>query len=199
MKRNLAFRYGFSLLELMMVLFLMAMLALFALPNYQHYLQRKDLAQAKQQALDVVMHLERYKARNFSYRGFDLAELYPTAVINQNQVFIPLGSSSEQAKFILTVVDYDSLGRLNQTQQPPTATQRTGTDGVSSAATQDSSAALGRHWAISVERLKDDRGQLKQANNYDLLLTSTGIRCQTRTFNRVRDFRHCGTEDNQAW
>lgn len=188
MKFDLQSKQGFSLLELMMVLLLMAMLALFALPSYQHYLQRKDLARAKQQALDLVMDLERYKARNFSYRGFDLAELYPSAVINQNQMLIPLGSSQAQAKFILTVVDYDSLAQLNEAKQVKTAAQEAASHGI-----------LGRHWAISVERLKDDRGQLKQAHNYDLLLTSTGIRCQTRTLNRVREFRNCGTQDNQAW
>lgn len=194
MKSDLQPRQGFSLLELMMVLLLMAMLALFALPSYQHYLQRKDLAVAKQNALDVAMDLERYKARNFSYRGFELAERYPSAVINQNQMLIPLGSSQAQAKFILTLVDYDSLAKLNQVQQAKPAAQA-----VAALVTQDSKTVLGRHWAISVERLTDDRGQLKQANNYDLLLTSTGIRCQTRTLNRVREFRHCGTEDNQAW
>lgn len=187
---QLKVRRGFSLLELMSVLVLIALLTLMATPSYRAYLQRNELAEAKQQAMRLTMDLERYKARNFSYFGFDLAEQYPNLVINQNQVFLPLGATSQKAKFILTLVDYDSFNRLNQDTQAMSAAGRTQTV---------TNPIMGRNWAISVERTKDDGGQLKQLTNFDLLVTSTGVQCMTRTVNMVRGFRNCGVEDNQPW
>lgn len=187
---QLKIRYGLSLLELMSVLLLIAVLTLMAMPSYRAYLQRNELAEAKQYALRLTMDLERYKARNFSYFGFDLAEQYPHLVINQNQVLLPLGTTPQKAKFILTLVDYDSLNYLNQDKQTETAA------GSSQTANH---SVLGRHWAIRVERAKNDDGLFKQMSNFDLLVTSTGIRCMTRTANAVSGFRDCGVEDSQPW
>ena len=56
-------------------------------------------------------------------------------------------------------------------------------------------AVTGQNWAITVERMPLT-GDLKQPKNYDLLLTSTGIKCMTRTANIVKGLTSCG--DNHA-
>lgn len=63
---------GFTLIELMVVVVIIAILAAIALPSYQAYTRRALAAQAQQEMQRVAALLERHKARNFSYKGFDL-------------------------------------------------------------------------------------------------------------------------------
>ena len=61
----------------------------------------------------------------------------------------------------------------------------------------DSATVLGLNWAISVERAKDGT-EPKQPRNYDLLLTSTGIRCMTKVKNTVTTYSSCGGS-SESW
>ena len=61
------FKSGFTLLELMITVMVVAILAAIAIPNYAAYMQRKDLAVAKQEALRIASELERFRGKNFSY------------------------------------------------------------------------------------------------------------------------------------
>lgn len=63
---------GFTLIELMVVIVIIAILAAIALPSYQAYTRRAIAAQAQQEMQRIAVLLERHKARNFSYKGFDL-------------------------------------------------------------------------------------------------------------------------------
>ena len=64
----------------------------------------------------------------------------------------------------------------------------------------DSATVLGLNWAIKVERVTEDGNTtLKQPKNYDLLLTSTGIRCMTRTTDMVKDYEGCGEDNYEKW
>lgn len=68
MKKN-----GFTLIELMIVVVIIAILAAIALPSYQAYARRALAVQAQQEMQRIAASLERHKARNFSYQGFDLS------------------------------------------------------------------------------------------------------------------------------
>ncbi|MCF9034247.1 type IV pilin protein [Acinetobacter nectaris] len=60
---------GFTLLELMIVVVIVAILAAVAIPSYQGYVRRTNESRAMQEMQQVAIWLERYKARNFSYKG----------------------------------------------------------------------------------------------------------------------------------
>ena len=61
---------GFTLIELMIVVMVVAILAAIALPSYQTYTRKAAEAKIKQEILKVAEQLERHKSRNFSYKNF---------------------------------------------------------------------------------------------------------------------------------
>ncbi|PJG43410.1 pilin [Acinetobacter tandoii] len=65
---------GFTLIELMVVVVIIAIFVAIAIPSYQVYIRRAEASKAQQEAKRIATLLERYKARNFSYKGFDLSK-----------------------------------------------------------------------------------------------------------------------------
>lgn len=180
--------FGFTLVELMVVIVMITILAAIALPGYQRYLERNDLAIAKQGALRIASELERFKAKNFSYKGFDAGFVYPTYDNSTGELYLPAGSTAANAKYKLTLVDMD-------VEKPLTISRNGGSN-----ETADSQLIKGLGWMIKVERKLDSNGAPKQPNNYDLLLKSNGVRCMTKTVNIVKDYVSCGTSiDTENW
>lgn len=64
---------GFTLLEVMVVVMIISVLAAIAIPSYQEYVRRAEASKVTQEMLKLSQDLERYKARNFNYVGFDKA------------------------------------------------------------------------------------------------------------------------------
>lgn len=69
---------GFTLIELMIVVVVLAILAAIALPNYQTQVRKGNEKLALQQIADLSLALEKEKSRNFSYEGLDGKELLAT-------------------------------------------------------------------------------------------------------------------------
>lgn len=192
---------GFTLIELMIVIVVMAVLAAIAYPNYTQYMERRDLAIARQEALRIAAELERFKSKNFSYKGFDASYLYaytgtdndgnpiPASYYNKTngQLLLPLGSTSSTAKYTLTLVDGGAAHK-------PLTIVKNG-DGTETA---DSASVNGLSWVMSLERAKDSDGEPKQPRNYDLLLSSTGIRCMTKVKDVVTGYVNCGSY-SESW
>ncbi|MEQ1075989.1 prepilin-type N-terminal cleavage/methylation domain-containing protein [Acinetobacter johnsonii] len=168
-------RSGFTLIELMIVLVVIAVFAAIAVPSYQAYIQKKDLALAKQEALKMASELERFKNKNFSYKGFDATYLYPSYDDATGELYLPVGGDESEAKYKLTVVDLAQKKSLSDT----------------------STAVRGLNWAVAVERVKQGT-EPKQPRNYDLLLTSTGIRCMTKVKDTVTTYSDCGGS-SESW
>lgn len=193
--------HGFTLIELMITVVVVAIIAAIAVPSYQQYIERKDLAIARQEALRIAAELERFKAKNFSYKGFDASYLYtyestdaggnPTTASYYNkttgQLLLPLGSLSSTAKYTLT------LANGGTGHKPLTIVK--GADGQETA---DSASVNGLSWVMSLERAKDSDGEPKQPRNYDLLLSSTGIRCMTKVKDVVTGYANCGSY-SESW
>ena len=61
---------GFTLIEMMIVVVIVAIFAAIAIPSYQNYVRRAQEDIMMQEVQRTAVLLERYKARNFNYRGF---------------------------------------------------------------------------------------------------------------------------------
>lgn len=193
-------RYGFTLIELVIVVVIVAIIAAIAIPSYAHYVERKDVAIAKQEAQKVAAELERFKSKNFSYKGFDASYLYRftdtdahgNSVISSHynpstgQLLLPVGTDVDNAKYKLTLVD-------GTTHQPLTI--KKDTNGVE---TPDSTSVKGLSWAIAVERIKGSNGEPQQPRNHDLLILSIGLRCMTKVKDVVSLFTDCGS-NGESW
>ncbi|WP_296282247.1 type IV pilin protein [uncultured Acinetobacter sp.] len=181
---------GFTLIELMVTIVILAILAAIAIPMYQQYLLRSDLAVAKQVSLNIANELERFKSKNYSYKGFNPDYIYPGYNSILGTLLLPVGSTNSNAKYTLTLVEL--------TSKKPLTIQSSG--GIETA---DSKQVRGLNWAIKVERMKvssDTNAQPKEPKNYDLLLKSDGMRCMTTSNNAVKDFVSCGTTtDVEKW
>lgn len=60
---------GFTLLELMIVVALIAALTAIAIPSYSNYRERSDRSQAKADLSAAAAAMERFKMQGFSYSG----------------------------------------------------------------------------------------------------------------------------------
>lgn len=100
---------GFTLVELMVVLIIIGILAVIALPSYQEYQRRQRLAVAKQEMQNIAGELERFKSKNFSYKGFDTRVFYPNTSSGTLQV--PVDKASKT--YTITLVDLDEKKPLN--------------------------------------------------------------------------------------
>ncbi len=63
---------GFTLIELMIRVAIVAIIAAIAIPSYDTYIRRADLSTAQQEMQKISALLEQHRARNFSYDGFVL-------------------------------------------------------------------------------------------------------------------------------
>lgn len=185
---------GFTLIELMVVVVVIAVLAAIAIPSYQSYIRKKDLALAQQEASKLASELERFKNKNFSYKGFDPSYLYGSTEVENldgdkttksfydaqtGSLTLPIGTTQGDAKYTLTILDADSMANKKRLLS--------------------ASDSKGLNWVIYVERARES-DLPKEPNNYDLLLTSTGIRCMTKIKDVIKgsDYKSCES-GSEAW
>ncbi|RZF56934.1 prepilin-type N-terminal cleavage/methylation domain-containing protein [Acinetobacter halotolerans] len=87
---------GFTLVELMIVVVIVAIFAAIAIPSYQEYVRRAIAAQAQQEMQRLSTELERGKTRNFNYLGFQTTP---------NPIVLPVGATGAAIQYTITVSD----------------------------------------------------------------------------------------------
>lgn len=146
--KKIQLQLGFTLIEVMAVVVIIAILAAIALPAYTAYTRKAIESTAQQEMQKIAEQLERYKAKNFTYKGFD-----PNYIYGQSsplvEIILPNGAIGADIKYKITLQDPISGKQLSSTD----TTNR------------------GRNWAIKAES--------SDVKNYNLLMTSEGMRCKT--------------------
>lgn len=108
---------GFTLMELMIGVGIIAILTIIAIPSYTRYVQRSARAAAESDLMRAASRLERLKAQNFSYVG---ATLGTDGTSNTVLSFSPSDGTSGGAKYTVSVVGVDASGNpLALTGTPP--------------------------------------------------------------------------------
>ena len=87
---------GFTLIELMFVVVIVAILAAMAISGYQEYSRKAFASQAQQEMQRVAILLENNKTRNFNYLGFSTTP---------NPIVLPVGATGTAIKYTITVRD----------------------------------------------------------------------------------------------
>ncbi|HET8871363.1 MAG TPA: type IV pilin protein [Aquabacterium sp.] len=95
---------GFTLMELMIGVGIIAILTIIALPSYTRYVQRSARAAAEADLMRAASRLERLKGQNFSYVGATLGSDGTTTVMN----YSPSDGTAGGAKYTIALVGTDA-------------------------------------------------------------------------------------------
>lgn len=198
---------GFTLIELMAVVVIMATFTAIAIPTYREYIRRGHLAQAQQEMQKLAEQLERHKAKNFSYKGFDATYLYKdkAGVINSNfnsttqEIKIPINSTNPSYK--ISIIGFYSVNEfIKDDDRNITGVKdlEVKFDKLNKTINFDKAAqadmfAIGSNWAMQAESL--------DSRNYKLLLNSTGTKCMNKDDYTKVSYLTCGqkSEGSKIW
>ena len=158
---------GFTLIELMIVVVILAIIASIAIPSYRAQVRQNAEEQAKTRALAISNELSSWRSKKLSYAGFVPrnscagSEEFCYSIEGEGKVYVPLGSDATSHRYLITLVDAPQAGGLTQVAK---AVPLNSTSGVS-----------GKGWRMLVVPNSSD-SLVKSAHAY--YLDSLGQRCR---------------------
>lgn len=170
---------GFTLIELMIVVVVVAILSAIALPMYNEYTRRATASQVMQEMQKIAEQLERHKSKNFSYKNFNADFLYrnsagivSTSFSNANAtVTLPISATGSAITYRIYI-----------------------RDGGNPTLRLVDAAATGKSWIILAEaNSKLNNGDActtcnsSQQQNDSFLMGSAGIQCKTKLALKATD------------
>lgn len=153
---------GFTLIELMVVVMIIAILAAVAIPSYRQYVIRNAENEVQSKMLQLELQLERWRASALTYKGFQPQIVNSSNSVsygydaNNTTIYVPQGSDSTNYRYQITLVDGAT---------PTKSLISTGLDN-----------STGRTWKMLA--VPNSTGTFKNARN--MLMTSSGLRCQNK-------------------
>ncbi|WP_423813402.1 type IV pilin protein [Psychrobacter sp. 219-2-C] len=171
---------GFTLIELMIVIMIVAILTAIAVPSYRQFVVRnaESQVQARMQELDI--ELNRWRASALTYKGFTPKKVasngdvsYAYDETDNKTIYVPKGSDSTNFHYKITLVDAST----GNTLAPASA-------GYSTA---------GSTWRMFAE----PNTSFESSGAHIIMLSSKGVRCKSkdRTVTSADDGCGTGKED----